>query len=180
MKKSRILILALVALLAASSVSCAMGPKNDTAENGAEDKNPAITLGAMSIELTEDLSYIDVKSSSNYKVYSNKNYRVDLERINHSSITPNEGYPFPSLQEFMKFNLGNLVMGSDAEVQFVTEDGITFVEADTDGNGQLDMLVAVFETEGAFWDIRFSSTTIDYATARAQYLAWAKTVTFAN
>ena len=147
-------------------------------KDDAEDKTPVITHGELSIELPSDFKR-DV-SMPTYSTYLGNDYRVHIERVDHSSITPNPGYSFPSLQEFMKFNMSILLKCEESDVHFTDINGITCVEADTNGDDQPDTLIAIFETEGAFWDVRFSSSTKDYTTSRDQYVAWAKTVTFSE
>ena len=187
MKKGRIVLLVLVLLLGAVTVLLVSKPNlllnflaSDYQETETEEKSPVISVQELSIELNEKLDYISVKSSPSYRVYSGNGYIVEIERVAHSSITPNEGYAFPSLSEFMKYNLAQFAGYEADAVNFVTEGNLLCVDGDSNGDGEADTLIVLFESANAFWDIRFSSSSKDYATVRANGLKWAQTVTFAE
>jgi hypothetical protein len=187
MKKGRIVLLVLVLLLGAVTVLLVSKPNlllnflaSDYQETETEEKSPFITFRELSIELTEDFDYFDIKSTSSYHIYVGDGYQVDIERIDHASITPNEGYAFPSLSEFMKYNLSQFAGYEADAVNFVTEGNLLCVDGDSNGDGEADTLIVLFESANAFWDIRFSSSSKDYATVRANGLKWAQTVTFAG
>lgn len=140
-----------------------------------DEATPYFTLGELTIKLTENFKESKMESSDSYLVLRGDGYCVEIERVDHSSITPNEGYPFPSLTEAMEFYLLSL-----GELEFSSEGEILCADGDDDSDGTPDTFVALFECEGAYWDIRISATKADtsYESVREQGLKWAKTVEF--
>ena len=90
-----------------------------------------------------------------------------------SSITPNPGYPFPTLEEF--FN--SAILDSYNGAQIKSENGVKYAEVVKNGN---QAIYVFYETDNNFWyvlfDFDFEKT--DYDTARAKTLEYAKSATF--
>jgi hypothetical protein len=117
-------------------------------------------------------------------VYKNGDYVVRCTSMAFSSITPNEGYEFPTLAVFMKegpyFN--ETVVPKE-------QDGILYVDYETTASPsnissvfkvQEDGMQCImgFESDSAFYLVSFYSATLDYETVKAQAFEWAKTITF--
>ena len=136
-----------------------------------------VTVQELSIELPADFKYSSVESASSSEVYRADGYRVDIERTALSGITPNEGYSFPTLEEFMGFYMTLFVRTTEDTVPLSQDGDMLYLDADTDDDGTPDTLIVFFESKNAYWNIRMKPTKEDYATARAQCVEWAKTVT---
>ena len=117
-------------------------------------------------------------------VYKNGEYVVRCAKMAFSSITPKEGYDFPTLVVFMKecpfFN---------ETVAVKDQDGILYVDYDTKASPsnissvfkvQNDGMQCImgFESDSAFYLVSFYSASLDYETVKAQAFEWAKTITF--
>jgi hypothetical protein len=137
-----------------------------------------VTVQELSIELPADFKYSSVESASSSEVYRADGYRVDIERTALSGITPNEGYDFPTLEQFMSFYMTFFVNTTEDSVVLSRDGDMLYLDADTDGDENPDTLIVFFESKNAYWNIRMKPTKEDYATARTQCVAWAKTVTF--
>lgn len=175
-----VLLLAVVPIVMLTMKDQIAGWFTPDAENAEEAEGdevapPYYQLREMTIKLTENFKKSKMESDDSYLVLRGDGYSVEIERVDHSSITPNEGYPFPSLTEAMEFYLLSL-----GELDFAKEGEILCADGDDDGDGTPDTFVALFECEGAYWDIRISATKADtdYEAVREQGLEWAKTVTF--
>ena len=172
-----VLLLAVVPIVMLTMKDQIAGWFTPDAENAEEEEEaaPFFALEELTIKLTENFKESKIESDDSYLVLRGDGYSVEIERVDHSSITPNEGYPFPSLTEAMEFYLLSL-----GELDFAKEGEILCADGDDDGDGTPDTFVALFESDGAYWDIRISATKedTDYETVREQGLKWAKTVTF--
>ena len=169
----KLVVCLLCALCAFSLISC------DSLVPGTETEAPSsgVTVQELSIDLPADFKYSAVESASSSEVYRADGYRVDIERTALSSITPNEGYSFPTLEEFMGFYMTYFVSTTEDSVALSRDGDMLYLDADTDGDGSPDTLIVFFESKNAYWNIRFQPTKEDFTTARAQCVAWAKTVT---
>lgn len=183
MKKGKIVLLILVLILAVATIIVVSMPEKLAAlfTGGAAetetDADPSVyELNELSIELTPDFNTHSAKSGPSYKVLISGSYTVTLERTAKSSITPKEGYPFPSLVEFMQMYLSSFALGDSEKIAFLTDDHLLCADADTDGDGQPDTLIAIFESKDAFWNVRMNSSKESYESTRAQFLTWAKSV----
>ncbi len=189
MKKGPIIALCLVLVLLIPVLIMTLAPdlltnlimKNMMEEQETENTSPYYTVSELTIELTPNFRLSNVESSSNYQVYYGEGYGVEIERMAHSSITPNEGFDFPTLAEFMTYYLSTHAVDSDVAT-FNTQDDLLYMDADCDHDGTIDTLIVLFESENAFFDVRFTATKdeIDYETVRAQGMEWAKTVTISK
>ena len=94
-----------------------------------------------------------------------------------STITPKEGYDFPTLEIFYS---ESGMLGQKFEPMKIQEvDGFKIVEFDTDKNEKLDTLFILMETDSAFWAVKFEPVgTVPYEDAKPLYLEWAKTISF--
>ena len=117
-------------------------------------------------------------------VYKNGDYVVRCTSMAFSSITPNEGYEFPTLLMFMDecpYFYENPTIKE--------QDGILYVDYETTASpSNISSLFKVqedgiqcimgFESDSAFYIISFYSNTLDYETVKTQAFEWAKTITF--
>ena len=142
----------------------------------------------VSITLPGDFAW-----STNKKYIANEEYYVSRISVSKSDITPNEGYAFPTLQEYMKVMLPTwLYVENDEAITFDIKDEILYADCQCKASGTPDYIpfqveetgekqcIVMFETDGAFWAFSFYSPTQDYETVKAQALEWAKTITFKN
>ena len=72
--------------------------------------------------------------------------------------------------------LSSFALGDSEKIAFLTDDHLLYADADTDGDGQPDTLIAIFESKDAFWNVRMNSSKESYESTRAQFLTWAKSV----
>lgn len=168
MKKLLLCVLCAVILVSALT-SCDFGAGADS----------VVTVQELSITLPSDLKNVYSGSQPVSEVYRSDDYEVNIDRVDKSTIVPNEGYDFPTLEELMStYLLIFLTNNPDAKVSLTRDGDLLYMDADTGGNGIPDTLFSVYESEKAFWIVRIEPLTEDYATVRDQCLAWAKTVTF--
>lgn len=132
-----------------------------------EPTEKTFTFGAISITLPAEFE--EISNFDALKVAS-ENYKITIYPTSFSSITPNPGYSFPTLEEFYVLSgmLGD-IEASDIK----QEEGLKIVETS-------DAFYALFESDSAFYYAKFeNSVSIDYLeTARPLFIQWAKTITF--
>ena len=182
----KIILLVVVLLLAAvpivmltmkDQIAGWFTPDAENAEEaeGDEVAPPYYQLQEMTIKLTDTFKKADLLSGSDSLVLGGNGYMVSIYRIDFSSITPVEGEPFPSLEEYMEYALD--IPSGHCDLTFVKEGDLTYADAITEISGTL---FVIFETENAYWYLKIGATNEDtpYETVRKQGLEWAKTVTF--
>ena len=116
-----VLLLAAVPIVMLTMKDQIAGWFTPDAENAEEEEEatPFFTLEELTIKLTENFKESKMESDDSYLVLRGDGYSVEIERVDHSSITPNEGYPFPSLTEAMEFyllSLGELDFAKEGEI----------------------------------------------------------------
>lgn len=90
-----------------------------------------------------------------------------------SSITPNPGYPFPTLEEFFDF----AVLHSYEGAEIKEENGVKYAEITKNG---AKAIYVFYETEINFWYVLFELNyeKTDFDTARPTVFEYAKSATF--
>ena len=171
MKRLFALALALI-LIAMGMVSC-----NKTPEETEPTEN-TFTLGELTITLPDGFRTTSPMSNTNQAYIISENYSVTIFRVSHSSITPNEGYDFPTLEEFF-VNSGMLKGIKSAEDIEIVDDMKIFNE-NYIGDEEPDVCILLAETDGAFWTVKVESWTDDYTTVKATALEWFNTIVFSK
>ena len=146
-------------------------------KSDAETTQSGLTLQELHMDLPADFERSSSESNAYCEVYRSDEYYVLVQRTDLSGITPNEGYSFPTLEEFMKSYMTFFVTTDEDSITFNREDGLLYLDADTNGNEKPDTLIVFFESEKAYWNVHIKPTKEDYETARAQCMEWAKTIT---
>lgn len=171
MKRIFALALALI-LCAVCFVGC------NTVEETEKEESGEIVFNNMKITFPEGFkSTTAITTATNQIRVAGPGYNINLYRVLHSSITPNEGYAFPTLYEFFPMSrmLGsNITKGEDID----TVDGIAVADSNTDSDEAPDRCDVLLDESDAFWMISVQSYEDDYETVRANAIAWAKTVVF--
>ena len=169
----KLLLFALtICLMISCLASCV--PFGDSEETTEEPTEKTFTYGSFSITLPKDFSEVSPLSGSSLYLTS-PDYTVQIYRVSFSSITPNEGYSFPTLEEFFGSGMFRDIEKDDIK----KEDGLNIVDADSEGNDDLpDVCYILMESENAFWQIKVSSESQPYEMVKSNAITWAKTVTF--
>lgn len=142
-----------------------------------EEKSPLFTYQEMSIKLTTDFE--ETRATSSNVEYRSDKHRVNIIRMDFSNITPHEGYAFPSLYEFMEDYITLFIDYEPEEIIFTEHNGILYYDADKNGDGSIDSLFAMYESENAFWLVEFSPlNNNNYGESRHLFMMWAQTISF--
>ncbi len=189
MKKITSLILAAVLLL--GMAACFSGCESileDAVDNylneGSANNDPNVPetfkcLG-LTITLPGDFKFTDAYEEK----ISNDDYLIRVYSLSKSSITPNEGYAYPTLQEVFD------VIGIFSDpVEYKTDGDLLYCDYLTTANNisnqyaisaaEGTQFIAFFENENSFWAVFFYSSTLDYETAvKPQAMQWAKAITY--
>ena len=177
MKKLLILTLALLLMITAF-VACNSGSGTD--DNGEETpENITFKYLDMSITLPGDF---EETTRQGIQSYMNENYAVRSYAVAKSSITPNEGYEFPSLATFV--TMSGILKAEDLSLKDndgylsidyeTTSDNISSIFAvNHDGDKQY---MIFFETDNYFWFMSFYSSTVSYDEVKTQAAAWIDTI----
>ena len=173
MKKSFSLLLALA--LAFSLVFSLSGciPSNPVLPTGDEPDNIyTCTSDGDQFVLTLDDGYTKIDRGSYVELTSN-HYLVMVDPMAYSTITPNEGYAFPTLQEFF----GMIVLDEDDE--FETDGNLIYVNQSTE---EETIYSFFFESANSFWWVQFEVDVEDVtpADALAKFKEWANNITITD
>lgn len=163
MKKtlSLLLILAAILSLTLSFSSCDISDLlSDAASENPEDDIPANKFHCQSdgdqmiLTATENFSSPYLDRGSYTELFFGKYYAM-VDPMAFSTITPNEGYSFPTLQEFF----GYIVL--DEGDEFETDGNLVyFNQSDADTT----RYSFFFESENSFWWVQFA-IDLEHATA---------------
>lgn len=171
MKRLLLLTLALAVLLASLTGCFAL----DLIMGVTGSKEETFTYNGLNITLPSDFS--ETSSLGSTLVLQSRKYRVDALPAFFSSITPQDGNEFPTLEEFF-IKSGTLKKGL-REWDIKDVEGFKVVEHDNNGDGEMDVLCVLLESHNAYWAVKFSSTeNIPLSEAQSLYIEWAKTITF--
>lgn len=156
MKKTISLILILTAILSLtlSLNSCDISSDSQMPEDDIENISFHCQSDGdqMILTTTEDYSYLDRGSYT--ELFFGKYYAM-VDPMAFSTITPNEGYAFPTLQEFF----GYIVLGEGDE--FETDGKLIYLnQSDT----ETTRYSFFFESENSFWWVQFA-IDLEHATA---------------
>ena len=177
MKKLLILTLALLLMIPAF-VACNSGAGTD--DNGKEIPEN-ITFEYLDISITLPGDFME-GTRQGIQCYSNDDYAIRCYAVAKSSITPNEGYEFPSLETFV--TMSGILKAED--LSFKDNDGYLSLDYETtsdniskifavDHDGDKQYMV-FFETDKYFWFMSFYSTTVSYDEVKTQAAAWIDTI----
>ena len=175
MKKLLILTLALLLMIPAF-VAC---NNAGTGTNEEVPENVTFDYLDMSITLPGDF---EEGTRKGIQCYSNEDYAIRSYSVSKSSITPNEGYEFPSLETFVK--MSGILKAENIELKDndgylstdyeTTSDNISSIfSVDHDGDKQY---MIFFETDKYFWFMSFYSSTVSYDKVKTQAAAWIDTI----
>ncbi|MBQ9080585.1 MAG: hypothetical protein IJY27_05890 [Clostridia bacterium] len=172
----------LVSLLSLSLLLCALAgckPLDSFIENQLPAEQ-VYTCNEFSITLPRE--FVSDQQSllgGSSEVFKSSDYTVKVVKYSFSSITPKDGYEFPSLAQFV-YDIANFV--EDNQLVVLSGDGISsgsvFGYDYANENGGDRQLLVFLESDNAYWFVSFYSATVDYETAKAQYLEWVNTITF--
>ncbi len=167
MKKILICVLSL-SLLLASLTGCGLLDKFIIPEE------QVYTFGRFSITLPSD--FVSEQRSligGSTEVFYSNDYSIKVQKYSFDSITPKDGYDFPALAQFASDMLG---LGEEP-LLVLNDKGVLGYDY-TDENGNNAQLLVFLESDDAYWFISFFSSTVDYETAKVEYLKWIDTISF--
>lgn len=156
MKKtiSLLLILASILSLTLSLNSCYISGDSQMPEDDIENLSfhSQSDGDQMILTTTEDYTYLDRGSYT--ELFFGKYYAM-VDPMAFSTITPNEGYAFPTLQEFF----GYVVLGEGDE--FESDGKLIYLNQ---SDAETTRYSFFFESENSFWWVQFA-INLEHATA---------------
>ena len=163
MKKTLCLCLSLVLILSLLT-SCSAKPKDFT-WNGL-----TITLDGAFIE------HEVTKESASYANYF-KTYVVVISYETVNSLVESGFEADMTVEEYATLS----IEANEFEAEIKTVDGVTYYNYTGDADGtEYTYMVTIHLLGNSFWMVQFASETKNYESAEAQFIAWAKTVTYAE
>ena len=163
MKKILCLCLSLVLILSLLT-ACSAKPKDFT-WNG--------------LKLTLDSAFVEHEVTNESASYANyfKTYVVVISYETVQSLVELGFDADMTVEEYAALSIE--ANEFDAEVK--TVDGVTYYNYTGDADGtEYTYMATIHLLNNAFWMVQFASETKNYESAEAQFLAWAKTVTYAE
>lgn len=163
MKKLLCVCISLVLMLSLLT-SCSAKPKDFT-WNG--------------LTLTLDSAFVEHEVTNESASYANyfKTYVVVISYETVDSLV-NLGYDSDmTAAEYAALS----IEANEFDTEVKTVDGVTYYNYTGDADGtEYTYMATVHLLGNSFWLVQFASETTDYAKAESEFLAWAKTVTYAE
>ncbi len=161
----KLLCLAISLLLVLSLLTACSAKPKDFTWNGL-----TVTLDSSFTELEAD------QDSATYVTFL-KGYVVGISYETVESLVEMEYDADMTVAEYAALSIE--FNEFDTEVQ--VKDGVTYYNYTGDADGTEYTYMVTFHLLGnSFWMVQFGCETKDYAGAEAQFIAWAKTVTYAE
>lgn len=142
-----------------------------------KEKTPIFECGAMTLELTTDFEDNFYSSGHDYMLVS-EDYEILIDSITITSPMPDGGFTLADLEEFMSYYACRFFDNPPEYIDLYTIDGILYYDADTNHDGKIDKLFAMYKYQNTFWIVFFRPIYSTFEEAKDQFLAWSKNVSF--
>lgn len=127
------------------------------------------------LTVTLDSSFTELEGGSFASYF--KMYVVVISKETFTELSDVDLDPEMSLTDYAAL----VIEANEFEGEPQTKDGITYYNYKADSEGtEFTYMATVHRLGTAFWTVTFAAETEDYDKAEAQFIEWAKTVTYAE